>query len=695
MKKTNLNEFANLVLTDEKLKRYLNKKDFNKFTTLKRINGEMNFDLADKIASAIKKWALSMGATHYSPWFFPLTGKYAEKQVSFLDYGSNGEYINKFNGKALIKGETDASSFPSGGERMTFEARGYTVWDYSSPVFIKTDEVGNKVLYIPTAFCTYTGHAVDEKTPLLRAIEYMNKTATKLLNNLGYSDVTNVVCNVGCEQEYFLVDKCAYEKREDLKFTGRTLVGSNPIKTQKTAHHYFGQISSRVSAFMHDLDKELWKLGIMAKIQHNEVAPTQHEVVPVYSPVNIATDQNSLLMEVMNLVAEKHNYKVLFHEKPYKNVNGSGKHINWSLLTNTGINLLDFNKVNEDLFMLIFTSVISAIDKHYDLLRLSTASLSNDLRLGGDEAPPSVISVFVGEDMLEYLNSYKSTNKVSKKKKSLLDIKASSVAKMYKDNCDRNRTSPFAYTGNKFEFRMVGSSQSVAFANTVLLTIVANEFENINKKLKDGNVEEIVKNIIVENIKNHSRIIFNGNSYDKKWLLEAEKRGITNYSNSLDVYSVLHNKNNINLFASCKILNETELKIKYDTYINDYINKATIEAKTLVDMCRKNIIPSINEYILKLTKICDNLRDLEINASNNDKNIKDIVKKCDILNCEVENLVNLINDADEVCDIALKAYFVKDYILKNISNIRNIYDEIEEILPRDYEPFPTYNELLF
>lgn len=695
MKKSSLNEFANLVLTDEKLKKYLNKKDFNNFTMLKRLNGEMNFDLADKIASAIKKWALSMGATHYSHWFFPLTGKYAEKQVSFLDYGSNGEYINKFNGKALIKGETDASSFPSGGERMTFEARGYTVWDYSSPVFIKTDKVGNKVLYIPTAFCTYTGHAVDEKTPLLRAIEYMNKTATKLLNNLGYSNVTNVLCNVGCEQEYFLVDKVAYEKRNDLKFTGRTLVGSNPIKTQKTAHHYFGQISSRVSAFMHDLDKELWKLGIMAKIQHNEVAPTQHEVVPVYSPVNIATDQNSLLMEVMNLVAEKHNYKVLFHEKPYKNVNGSGKHINWSLLTNTGVNLLDFNKVDEDLFMLIFTSVISAIDKHYDLLRLSTASLSNDLRLGGDEAPPSVISVFVGEDMLEYLNSYKSTNKVSKKKKSLLDIKTSSVAKMYKDNCDRNRTSPFAYTGNKFEFRMVGASQSVAFANTVLLTIVANEFESINKKLENGNSEEVVKNIIVENIKKHSRIIFNGNSYDRKWMLEAEKRGITNYSNSLDVYSVLHNKNNIDLFTNCKILNETELKIKYDTYINDYINKATIEAKTLIDMCRKNIIPSINNYILNLTKISENLSELEISTRNNVKYIKDIVKKCDILNNKVENLVKLINDADGICDITLKAYFVKDYILKSINDIRTIYDEIEEVLPSNFEPFPTYNELLF
>lgn len=695
MKKTNLNEFANLVLTDEKLKKYLNKKDFNKFMMLKQINGEMDFELADKIAAAIKKWALSMGATHYSHWFFPLTGKYAEKQVSFLDYGSNGEYINKFNGKALIKGETDASSFPSGGERMTFEARGYTVWDYSSPVFIKIDKVGNKVLYIPTAFCTYTGHAVDEKTPLLRAIEYMNKTATKLLNNLGYEDVTNVVCNVGCEQEYFLIDKDIFEKRTDLKFTGRTLVGSNPIKTQKTAHHYFGQISSRVSAFMHDLDKELWKLGIMAKIQHNEVAPTQHEVVPVFSPVNIATDQNSLLMEVMNLVAEKHNYKVLFHEKPYNNVNGSGKHINWSLSTNTGLNLLDFNKVEEELFMLMFTSVISAIDKHYDLLRLTTATLSNDLRLGGGEAPPSVVSVFIGEDMLEYLNSYLNANKVNKKSKKLLDIKTSSVAKMYKDNCDRNRTSPFAYTGNKFEFRMVGASQSVAFANTVILTIIANEFESINKKLENGNVKEVVKNIIVENINNHSRIIFNGNSYDKSWAVEAEKRGIKNYTNSLDVYDVLTNKNNIELFSISKILNKTELKIKYDTYLNDYINKGLIEGKTLINMCNKTIIPSINDYISNMCEIYAKSRELNINNGITDKYINDIVKKCNNISTKSEKLAKKMVEADALVDLKQKAYFVKDNVLKCINEVRCAYDAIEELLPSKFEPFPTYNEILF
>ena len=657
----------------------------------------MSFNLADKIAKAIKEWAISMGATHYTHWFFPLTGKYAEKHISFLEYGSKGEFIKKFNGNSLIKGETDASSFPSGGERLTFEARGYTVWDYSSPVFIKEDDSNNKVLYIPTAFCTFNGIAVDEKTPLLRATDFLNKEATKFLKLLNFNDVNSVVCNVGCEQEYFLIDKSLYSKRKDLILTGRTLLGADAIKSQETSHHYLGQIKSNVSSFMHDLNKELWQLGIMAKIQHNEVAPCQHEIVAVYSQANIVADQNSLLMEVMNKVANRHGFKVLFHEKPYKGVNGSGKHNNWSISTNTGINLLDYNQANELVFMLIFTSIISAIDKHYDLLKMSTSSLGNDLRLGGSEAPPSIISVFIGDDMKEVLENFVKSNKFKKKKSSVLDIKTTKVAKLYKDNCDRNRTTPFAYTGNKFEFRMCGSSQSIALCNTILATIVAEEIKIVNEKLSSiegSKTQELVK-IILDNISKHSRIIFNGNSYDESWRKEAQSRGLVDYNNSVDCYKRLLNKDNIKLFEDSGVLSETELKVRYETYMEKYINECIIEAKTLLDMCIRQVFPSFEKHISNQISILNNIEKIGLKNKEINKVSKETVNEYINLKEEVNNLVNLLNKVNLFSKVEQKAEFCRDSIINKMNDIRKIYDILENELTEDCKPFPNYDDLLF
>lgn len=688
--------FAEAVLTDDKLKRLMKRKDYNEFVTLKSYGGDMDFDLADKVAVAIKKWATTNGATHYTHWFFPLTNKYAEKQTSFLDYGPNGEYISKFNGKSLIKGETDASSFPSGGERVTFEARGYTVWDYTSPAFIKTDDVGNKVLYIPTAFCTYTGVALDEKTPLLRATDYLSREATKLLNKLGYTDVNRVITNVGCEQEYFLIDKDKFEERKDLKFVGRTVLGTDPLKTQETSHHYLGQLHPRVSAFMHDLDKELWRLGIMAKIQHNEVAPAQHEVVPVYSQVNIAADQNSLMMDIMDKVASRHGFKVLFHEKPFKGVNGSGKHNNWSLSTDTGLNLMDSGKVRQDVFMLLFTSIISAIDKHYDLLKLSTATFENDLRLGGNEAPPSIISVFVGEDMIEIMDNYLKEHKYTKKKKSVLDFKTTKLAKLYKDNCDRNRTSPFAYTGNKFEFRMVGSSQSVALPNTILATILGDELREINEMLsKETNIDDTVSKVIADNIANHSRIIFNGNSYDDAWKKEAVARGLVDYNNSVDCYARWIDKENIKLFENSAVMSESEMKVRYDTYMSAYIDTAILEAKTIFNMCTVDVLPSIQKHIARLVSVTEELEDFDIEDKVFVKEIEDIVKKYSNLKTKLVSLEKDILAISKEKTLLDRAIFARDVLNKKVEAVRDIYDSIEAMLPSEYKSFPHYNDMLF
>ena len=686
------NNFSENILSDDKLKKLMKRKDFNKFLEIKNNHLEMDHNLADKVAMAIKNWAINLGATHYTHWFFPLTGKSAEKQVSFIDADSKGSFINSFSGSDLIKGETDASSFPSGSERMTFEARGYTVWDYSSPVFVKKDLDNNTVLYIPTAFCSYHGVALDEKTPLLRAMDRLDNEATLMLHLLGFTDVKHVNSNLGAEQEYFLINEENFKKRKDLMFTGRTLLGKSPTLSQDIYHHYYNQIEPKISSFMHELDKELWSVGIMAKIQHNEVAPSQHEIVPIFSTANIATDQNSLLMDIMTKIATKHGYKVLFHEKPFDKINGSGKHVNWSLATDAGLNLLNFNKAPSSVFLLVFTAVLAAIDKHYDLLRLSAATYANDFRLGGNEAPPSIISVFIGDDMLEVLNNFIKSSKISTKSKTLLDLKAQSISKFFKDNCDRNRTSPFAFTGNKFEFRMVGSSQSTALPNIVIATIVADEFRSINEKLTNGeSVDKIIKN----NIKNHFRIIFNGNSYTDTWKKEAEKRGLVDIRNSVDAYNHLITKDNIDLFEKHGVLSRQELEVRYETYLKNYSESGLIECQILSDIVKSQIIPSLQKYLNRLLSLHENLKNNKINDSVTIKTAKQINEYINIIYDLNEKLENNLKKTNDITNELELATFTHDTLLKNMQDIRDIYDTIEHTIPTDLKPFPTYDDILF
>ena len=656
--------FAKFVLTDEKLKKLMQSQDYEKFISLKRNMGAMDFCLASKIAMAIKKWALSLGATHYTHWFFPLTSRPAEKQVSFLDRSSTGKVIKKFDANSLIRGETDASSFPSGNERMTFEARGYTVWDYSSPVFIKQDGAGNKVLYIPTAFCSYNGVALDDKTPLLRAAEKLNVQLKEFLGYMGMP-VSKVVCNLGSEQEYFLIDADIYKKRKDLVLTGRTLFSSPPLKTQEANHHYFCSISPKISEFMHELDEELWELGILAKIQHNEVAPCQFEIVPLYANANISADQNMLTMEVMEKIAERHNLKVLFHEKPFSFINGSGKHNNWSISTDTGINLLDRENVSLDIFMAVFTSVLAATGRHYDLLRMSCATLSNDLRLGGDA-------------------------------KEFLDTKTSSAFKIFKDDCDRNRTSPFAFTGNKFEFRMVGSAQNTALCNAILCMIVAERFEEINKILKTSpNRAADIKKIVRENLQEASKIIFNGNSYDSEWQNEAAKRGLKTFSDSISCYERLLQEENLSLFERSGVMTRAEVSVHFDTLVNSYTESALLEAKTLASMVETQICPTLLRFECELLKLSGLQENFGLDSGVTKSEVQKIHGAATSLKQEVLKLQQKFVELESIQEKLEKAIFVRDQILPFNSSIRKIYDDVEKFLLKNLSLFQTMTTFYF
>ncbi|MBO5884509.1 MAG: glutamine synthetase III, partial [Clostridia bacterium] len=525
MKKTKIEKlFGEYVCSDEVLKKYMPKKSYKNYINIKSKGEALDINTAKFIAKAIKDWSLKMGATHYSHWFMPLTNKTAEKQVSFIEIDANGKLIEDFSAKSLIKGETDASSFPNGGERVTFEARGYTVWDYTSPVFIKEDSAKNKVVYIPTAFCSYNGTALDDKTPLLRSIENLNTQALRVLKNLGYEDVKKVNFCIGAEQEYFLVRTEDFNKRIDLKMTGRTLLGAKPLMSQEQCSHYFGMIEDNISKFMNEIDTLLWKMGITAKLQHNEVAPSQHEFVPIFNLVNLSCDQNQLIMEVISRVAKKYGLTALFHEKPFEYINGSGKHANWSLSTDTGLNLFDTKLKDKTLFYTFFVAMICAIDRYYKLIRLSTAYRSNDLRLGGDEAPPALISVFASDYVLDLLSDIEKTT-TTKSLKNMLDMGVKSLPKPEKDFCDRNRTSPFAFSGNKFEFRMVGSSQSVAWPSTCICTIFSKILGEIADELDTAitNKKERVIEYLKEKLNTHKRIVFNGNGYDDTWKKEAKE----------------------------------------------------------------------------------------------------------------------------------------------------------------------------
>ena len=651
---------------------------------------KLDSSIADTVASAMKDWAIENGATHFTHWFQPMTGITAEKHDSFIAPAPGDKVIMEFSGKELIKGESDASSFPSGGLRATFEARGYTAWDCCSYAFIK-----DNTLCIPTAFCSYTGQALDEKTPLLRSMRAINTQALRLLKALGINDVKHVSATAGAEQEYFLIDKKLYDKRPDLIFTGRTLLGCPPPKGQDMTNHYFGVIKPRVFAFMRDLDEELWKLGVYAKTEHNEAAPAQHELAPIFTTVNIAADHNQLIMEMMKKVALRHDLVCLLNEKPFKGVNGSGKHNNWSLCTDTGINLLNpgKNPSENKLFLVTLAAIIQAVDTYQDLLRISTASAGNDHRLGAHEAPPAIVSIFLGEELLNLLFDIAKGVHHNDAQKIRMNIGAETVPTIKRDNSDRNRTSPFAFTGNKFEFRMPGSGASISSTNVMLNTAVADVFEEFATRLETcDDLDSEIKSIIADVMLNHSRIIFNGDGYSDEWVNVAEKRGLLNLKNTVEAQSLLCCKKNIELFARQKIFDEAELKCRYETALESYSKTIKIEANTLLQMIKRDIIPAITEYMNFLIDFKTKIPDKCIAQ----KQIFILLNgKCN----ELYNLVNVleekINEEKIFSTEAQKADFYCNNILPIMEQIRTISDRCEEYVPGKYWPYPGYDELLF
>ena len=675
--------FASNVCNDATLKKLMSKKAFKRYQTLKLNGEELDIYTARNVAKAIKTWALKNGATHYSHWFMPLTNKTAEKQVSFIEIDSKGHLIEDFNEKSLIKGETDASSFPNGGSRMTFEARGYTIWDYTSPVFIKSDSFGNKVVYIPTAFLSYNGIALDEKTPLLRAQENLSTQAVRILKILGNKDVKKVTMSLGAEQEYFLIKTDAFNKRFDLKMTGNTLFGANAIKPQEMCSHYFGMIQDDISGFMNEVDNILWKMGITAKLQHNEVAPCQHEFVPIFNTVNIACDQNQVIMETIKNVAAKYGYTALFNEKPFKNINGSGKHANWSLDTNTGLNLFDLKQKDKLTFCTFFIAMIEAIDRYYKLIRLSCSYRNNDLRLGGDEAPPTIVSVFASDFVLKLIEELDEKNDINLKK-AILDVRVRSLPKTEKDFCDRNRTSPFAFTSNKFEFRMVGSSQPVSFPTTCICSMLSKVLSEYADELQNNCSRENIVKFIKYRFNQHKKIIFNGNGYDKSWAETAQKRGLVDYKEGLSVYPTLLDEDIIDLFESTKVLNLQELKLRQTTLYKNYFDSVCIEAKTMIEMVNKKILPNINEYIKSLYS--------EIKL--NDKILKIFEKAYKEIYNNNNNLIKSVENFEKTNTFDKKIDLIRKIMIE-MKSLRKLYDDIEIYLPTKYMPFINYNEILF
>ncbi len=599
--------FGENVFNDEVMQEYMSLDTYKELREVIDSGKSLGLDLANRVAEAMKEWAMNNGATHYTHWFQPLTGATAEKHDSFISIDKHGKTILEFTGKNLSKGEADASSFPSGGIRAVFEARGYTVWDCSSPAFIKKIANDRAILYIPTAFCSYNGEALDKKTPLLRSMEALNREGVRLMHLLGYNDVNKVTANVGGEQEYFLIDKKHYDLRPDLKFTGRTLFGSNAPKGQEQNDQYYASIKTRVANFMAELNDELWKLGITAKTQHNEAAPCQHELAPIFCTSNIATDQNQIIMDTMKKVAEKFGLVCLLHEKPFANVNGSGKHNNWSVLTDTGLNLLKpgKNPSSNTLFLLAITAVIAGVDEYADLIRTSASNPGNEHRLGGHEAPPSIISVYIGDDLQNVIDNFVAGNSSDVAQKQFIDTGVNYLAELSKDTSDRNRTSPFAFTGNKFEFRMVGSSATLSNPNTTINTIVAemfariaNELESVNESERQNKVVEIIKRLYKE----HKRVIFNGNNYSKEWLREAKKRGLNNITNCIDAYESLTTPKSVELFGKHKVMSEVELQSRREIYLDVYNKVINIEARTMLMMVKHDMIPAIIEYKNKLAQ---------------------------------------------------------------------------------------------
>ena len=687
--------FGSMVFDDRTMEARLPKETYRALQQTIKKGKHLDIEVATVVANAMKDWAIERGATHFTHWFQPMTGITAEKHDSFISPKDGGKIIMEFSGKELIKGEPDASSFPSGGLRATFEARGYTAWDATSYAFIK-----DGVLCIPTVFCSYGGEALDQKTALLRSMEAINRQALRVLHLFGNTDATSVKTTVGPEQEYFLVDKDMFDRRKDLIYTGRTLFGARAPKGQELDDHYFGTIKPRVAAFMKELNEELWKLGILAKTEHNEVAPAQHEMAPIFTTTNIAADHNQLTMETMQKVAKKHGMVCLLHEKPFAGVNGSGKHNNWSISTDTGTNLLEPGETPYEnaQFLLFLCAVIKAVDEYQDLLRISVASAGNDHRLGANEAPPAIVSMFLGTDLAEILEAIEKDEKYDAKQKDLMRIGVHTLPKFPKDTTDRNRTSPFAFTGNKFEFRMLGSAASISCANTVLNTSVAEELKQFADKL-DGaaDFETALHDLIKETIKAHKRIIFNGDGYDESWVKEAERRGLLNLKTTPDALAHMLDEKNVKLFTSHKVLTETELKARHEVRLENYCKVVNIEALTMLDMARKDILPAMSSYSAELASDAAAKTALlgDADCSYEKESVKSLCALIGATHRGVKKLEDDLLAAKSVTAPEALADVYKSTILDDMRALRISVDEMETLASAKAWPYPCYGDLLF
>ncbi len=687
--------FGSMVFDDRVMKARLSSPVYYSLRQTIEHGAKLDLSVANAVAAAMRDWAVEKGATHFTHWFQPLTGITAEKHDSFISPAPDGRVIMEFSGKELIKGEPDASSFPSGGLRATFEARGYTAWDPTSYAFIK-----GKTLCIPTAFCSYGGEALDKKTPLLRSMGALNRQALRILKLFGKGQVQRVSTSVGPEQEYFLIDRAMYDKRKDLIYTGRTLFGANPPKGQELDDHYFGSIKPWVAAYMEDLNEELWKLGVLAKTEHNEVAPAQHGLAPIYTTTNIATDHNQLAMEIMQKVAARHGLVCLLHEKPFAGVNGSGKHNNWSMVTDTGVNLLSPGDTPHEnaQFLLFLVAVIQAVDDYQGLLRMSVATAGNDHRLGANEAPPAVISMFLGDELTAILKAIEKDEPYNGTEKKRMKLGVDALPRFTRDTTDRNRTSPFAFTGNKFEFRMLGSSNSIACANIMLNTAVAESLRQYADRLeqaRDFNAElhDLIKQVIVD----HKRVVFNGNGYDEAWIQEAEKRGLLNLRATPEAMEVVLEPRNMELLLSHKVFSEAEIRSRYEIQLENYCKTIRIEALTMVDMAKKQILPAVDAYASALAAGVAAKGGAEpgLTCGYGRRLLKKLSTLCDQIDGRTGELEEALGQVDSLPGIGVEAAYIRDEVLPRMAALREPCDQAEACTAENYWPFPTYGELLF
>lgn len=686
-------QFSSMVFDDATMEALLPKQTYRALQKTIKNGAKLDEAVATVVANAMKDWAIGLGATHYTHWFQPMTGVTAEKHDSFISPKDGGKIIMEFSGKELMQGEPDASSFPSGGIRATFEARGYTAWDATSYAFVKEG-----VLYIPTVFCSYGGEALDQKTALLRSMEAISKQAVRILRLFGNEEVTQVKTTVGPEQEYFLVDKELYDQRKDLIYTGRTLFGCRAPKGQELDDHYFGAIKPRVKAYMKELNDELWKLGVLAKTEHNEVAPAQHELAPVFSTTNIASDHNQLTMEIMQKIAKKHGMVCLLHEKPFAGVNGSGKHNNWSISTDTGINLLDPGETPYEnaQFLLFLAAVIKAVDEYQDLIRISVASAGNDHRLGANEAPPAIVSMFLGTDLQAVVDAIMTDKPYAKGTKETIKLGVNTIPKLPKDTTDRNRTSPFAFTGNKFELRSLGSSDSISCCNTVLNTAVAevlDEFATQLEKAKD--FEAALHKLVQKTFKDHKRIIFNGDGYDESWVKEAEKRGLSNLKTTPDALAHLLDKKNVDLFKKHNVFSEVELQARHEVRLENYSKIIHIEALTMLDMANKDILPAMSKFTAELADAIAKKSAAKISAGYEKGTLKEVADHLDAMYKAVKKLEADEVKGNDITDVVELADFCRDVIIPDMEEVRAHSDAMEMVADSKVWPYPSYGKLLF